>query len=42
MATTEGSQSVQEEHRPASTLMIVRSLALPELRFEVEAIDCPR
>ena len=25
-------------HRPASTLMVVWSLALPELRFEIEAI----
>ncbi len=33
-------RSVRQEflpHRPASTLMVVRSLALPELRFEVEA-----
>jgi 2-iminobutanoate/2-iminopropanoate deaminase len=28
-------------HRPASTLMIVRSLAMPELRFEIEAIAVP-
>ncbi len=25
-------------HRPASTLMVVQSLALPELWFEIEAI----
>lgn len=25
-------------HRPASTLMVVHSLALPERRFEIEAI----
>jgi enamine deaminase RidA (YjgF/YER057c/UK114 family) len=25
-------------HRPASTLMVVKALALPELRFEIEAI----
>lgn len=25
-------------HRPASTLLVVRSLAMPELRFEIEAI----
>ncbi len=28
-------------HRPASTLMVVKSLATPELRFEVEAIAVP-
>ena len=28
-------------HRPASTLMVVKALALPELRFEIEAIAVP-
>lgn len=28
-------------HRPASTLLVAQSLALPQLRFEVEAIAVP-
>lgn len=28
-------------HRPASTLIIVKALAIPKLRFEIEAIAVP-
>jgi enamine deaminase RidA (YjgF/YER057c/UK114 family) len=28
-------------HRPASTLLVAKSLAMPDLRFEVEAIAVP-
>ncbi len=37
-------RTVREEylpHRPASTLLVVKSLAMPELLFEVEAIAVP-
>ena len=39
-----GYRAVRERflpHRPASSLAVVRSLALTELRFEIEAIAVP-
>jgi 2-iminobutanoate/2-iminopropanoate deaminase len=41
LATYRGIREAYIPHLPASTLQVVKSLALPELLFEIEAIAVP-